>query len=105
VRAIDGGEALLAPAITRRLIEQYTNRPRPGASSPAELGELTQRELDVLREMARGLSNAEIAAALFLSPATIKTHVARILMKLNLRDRVQAVVYAYQTGLAEPGAD
>jgi DNA-binding NarL/FixJ family response regulator len=103
VRAVHAGEALLAPAITRRLIEQYTRRPSPTASTPPELNELTPRELDVLREIARGLSNAEVAEALFLSPATIKTHVARILMKLGLRDRVQAVVFAYQTGLAEPG--
>ena len=103
VRAVDAGEALLAPTITRRLIEQYTQRPRPGASAPAALAELTPRELHVLREIARGLSNGEIAQALFLSPATVKTHVARILMKLGLRDRVQAVVYAYESGVVEPG--
>jgi DNA-binding NarL/FixJ family response regulator len=102
VRAVHSGEALLAPAITRRLVEQFTRRPAPGARTPPELAELTARELDVLRELARGLSNAEIAAALFLSPATVKTHVARILMKLGLRDRVQAVVFAYQTGLVDP---
>jgi DNA-binding NarL/FixJ family response regulator len=99
VRAVHAGEALLAPAITRRLVEHFTRRPAPGSRTPPELEELTARELDVLRELARGLSNAEIAAALFLSPATVKTHVARILMKLGLRDRVQAVVFAYQTGL------
>jgi DNA-binding NarL/FixJ family response regulator len=103
VRAVDAGEALLAPAITRRLIEQYTTRPRPGGAAPPELAELTPRELEVLREIARGRSNAEIGAALFLSPATIKTHVARILMKLGLRDRVQAVVFGYETGLVTPG--
>ena len=103
VRAVDAGEALLAPTITRRLIEQYTRRPRPGSNARPGLDELTPRELDVLREVARGLSNAEIGEALFVSPATIKTHVARILMKLGLRDRVQAVVYAYETGVAEPG--
>jgi DNA-binding NarL/FixJ family response regulator len=102
VRAVHSGEALLAPAITRRLVEHFTRRPAPGARTPPELEELTARELDVLRELARGLSNAEIAAALFLSPATVKTHVARILMKLGLRDRVQAVVFAYQTGLVDP---
>jgi DNA-binding NarL/FixJ family response regulator len=99
VRAVHAGEALLAPAITRRLVEHFTRRPAPGSRTPPELAELTARELDVLRELARGLSNAEIATALFLSPATVKTHVARILMKLGLRDRVQAVVFAYQTGL------
>ncbi len=104
VRAVHSGEALLAPAITRRLVEHFTRRPAPGARTPPELEELTARELDVLRELARGLSNAEIAAALFLSPATVKTHVARILMKLGLRDRVQAVVFAYQTGLVDPAA-
>ena len=104
VRAVHSGEALLAPAITRRLVEHFTRRPAPGARTPPELEELTARELDVLRELARGLSNAEIAAALFLSPATVKTHVARILMKLGLRDRVQPVVFAYQTGLVDPAA-
>jgi DNA-binding NarL/FixJ family response regulator len=103
VRAFNAGETLLAPTITRRLIEQYTQRPRPGTNPPAGLAELTPRELDVLREIAGGHSNGEIAEALFLSPATVKTHVARILMKLGLRDRVQAVVYAYETGVAEPG--
>ena len=104
VRAIHRGEALLAPTITRRLIERFTVRPAPGARRPPALEELTDRELDVLRQMARGLSNAEIADSLFLSPATIKTHVARVLMKLGLRDRVQAVVLAYESGLIEPGA-
>ena len=104
VRAVDAGDSLLAPTITRRLIEQYTRLPRPGADLPAGLAELTARELEVLRELARGLSNSEIGEALFLSPATVKTHVARILMKLGLRDRVQAVVYAYETGVAQPGA-
>jgi DNA-binding NarL/FixJ family response regulator len=103
VRAIHAGEALLAPAITRRLIEQYTRRPAPGAAKPRELAELTERELEVLLQVARGLSNAEIAEELYLSPATIKTHVARLLMKLGLRDRVQAVVLAYEIGLVQPG--
>jgi DNA-binding NarL/FixJ family response regulator len=105
VRVVSAGEALLAPSITRRLIEQYTRRPAPGGRTPERLAELTDRELDVLRLLARGLSNAEIAAALFLSPATVKTHVARILMKLDLRDRVQAVVLAYETGVVTPGED
>jgi DNA-binding NarL/FixJ family response regulator len=104
VRVVSGGEALLAPAITRRLIEEYTRRPRPGSNPPASLELLTARELDVMQLIARGLTNAEIGAELFLSPATAKTHVARILSKLDLRDRVQAVVLAYETGLVQPGA-
>jgi DNA-binding NarL/FixJ family response regulator len=102
VRVVNEGEALLAPAITRRLIEEYTKRPRL-ASAPASLEALTEREVEVMRLLARGLSNAEIAQELFLSPATAKTHVARILSKLDLRDRVQAVVLAYETGLVQPG--
>jgi DNA-binding NarL/FixJ family response regulator len=100
VRLVQTGDALLAPSITRRLIQQFAPRP---ASQPAvghgNLSELTPRELEVLRLMARGLSNAELAAHLTLSEATVKTHVARILGKLGLRDRVQAVVLAYETGL------
>src|SRR4051794_19840554 len=103
VRVVDAGDALLAPSITRRLIEQYTRRPAPGGGPPDRLAELTERELDVLRRLARGLTNAEIAAELYLSPATVKTHVARILMKLGLRDRVQAGVLAYEGGLVSPG--
>jgi DNA-binding NarL/FixJ family response regulator len=102
VRVVHAGEALLAPSITARLIAEYTRRPAPGRT-PERLADLTQRELDVLRELARGRTNAEIAAALFLSPATVKTHVARVLDKLDLRDRVQAVVLAYETGLVAPG--
>jgi len=100
VRVAAAGEALIAPSITRRLIEQFTRgaRPEPGGVPPA-LAELTARELDVLRLIARGLSNAEIAAELILGESTIKTHVARVLSKLSLRDRVQAVVLAYETGL------
>jgi DNA-binding NarL/FixJ family response regulator len=103
VRVVNAGDALLAPAITRRLIEQFTQRPSPGSSAPPEVEELTPRELEVLRLVARGMSNAEIGEALFLSPATAKTHVARILSKLGLRDRIQAVVLAYETGLVQPG--
>jgi DNA-binding NarL/FixJ family response regulator len=103
VRVIHDGEALLAPAITRRLVEEFTKRPRAGSDGPASLETLTARELDVLKLMARGLSNAEIGQELFLSPATAKTHVARILSKLDLRDRVQAVVFAYESGLVQPG--
>jgi len=103
VRAIADGDALLAPAITRRLIEQFVRRPPPGARVPPELEELSERELDVLRLVARGLSNREIAEQLIVSHATVKTHVAHILQKLRLRDRVQIVVLAYETGLVEPG--
>ena len=100
VRVAAAGDALLAPSITRRLIEQFARaaRPEPG-TVPAALAELTSRELDVLRLVARGLSNAEIAAELVLGENTIKTHVAHLLSKLGLRDRVQAVVVAYETGL------
>ena len=103
VRVVASGEALLAPAITRRLIEQFVRRPRPGSAKPPELAELTEREVDVLRLVARGLSNAEIASSLFLTEATVKTHLTHILAKLNLRDRVQAVVLAYESGLVQPG--
>lgn len=98
------GDALLSPEITRRLLERFTRRPPPSASAPAELAELTPRELDVLRLIADGQSNAEIAATLVLSEATVKTHVNHILTKLRLRDRVQAVALAYRSGLmdAEP---
>ena len=88
VRVVAAGEALLAPTITRRLIEQFVQRPPPGTDTPAELATLTERELDVLRVVARGLSNAEVATALSISEATVNTHVTHILMKLNLRDRV-----------------
>ena len=94
-----GGDALLAPAVTRRLVERFARgNPPPGAGARA-LDELTARETDVLRLMARGLSNAEIAGELVLSETTVKTHVARVLMKLGVRDRVQAVVFAYEAGL------
>ncbi|MEA2330097.1 MAG: hypothetical protein QOH58_235 [Thermoleophilaceae bacterium] len=100
VRACHSGDLLFAPEVTRRLVEAYVRRPPAPAGVPEELAELTQRELEVLRAIARGLSNAEIAAELFLSEATVKTHVTRILLKLGLRDRVQAVVAAYECGLA-----
>jgi DNA-binding NarL/FixJ family response regulator len=103
VRAVAGGDVLLAPPITRRLVEQFMRRPPPGQDRPASLGALTAREVEVLRLIARGLSNTEIAAALFLGEATVKTHVNRVLAKLGLRDRVQAVVLAYETGLVAPG--
>jgi DNA-binding NarL/FixJ family response regulator len=101
VRTVAEGDALLSPTITRRMIERFVQRPLPTRSP--ELAELTERETDVLRLIARGLSNAEIAERLFLSEATVKSHVNRILSKLGLRDRTQAAVRAYETGLVEPG--
>jgi DNA-binding NarL/FixJ family response regulator len=102
VRTVAAGEALLAPAVTRRLIEDFCRGPEPGAL-PDAARTLSERELDVLRLLARGLSNAEVAAELFLSEATVKSHVARVLQKLGLRDRVQTVVFAYENGLVRPG--
>jgi DNA-binding NarL/FixJ family response regulator len=102
IHVVAAGEALLAPSITRRLIEEFARRP-PSNARPAELEALSPRELDVLRLVARGLSNAEIASELYVGDATVKTHVSRILQKLNLRDRVQAVVLAYESGLLQPG--
>ena len=104
VRVISSGDTLLAPAITRRLLEEFIRRPLPG-QRPAELSELTDRESEVLALVARGLSNAEIAQRLFLGETTVKTHLTRILTKLHLRDRVQAVVLAYDSGLVRPGDD
>jgi DNA-binding NarL/FixJ family response regulator len=128
VRLVRSGDALLAPSITRRLVERFAGQPggppaRSGSSAPSEsagtaasspsarpaapgcdTSALTPRELEVLGLIARGMSNAEIAATLFLSEATVKTHVARILTKLDLRDRVQAVVLAYESGLVSPGS-
>ena len=104
VRDVAAGDALLAPDITRRLIEQFVHRPPPGTTIPPTLGELTPREVEVLRLIARGLSNAEIAAALVVGETTVRTHVTRILAKLGARDRVQAVVAAYESGLVQPGA-
>jgi DNA-binding NarL/FixJ family response regulator len=103
VRMVAAGDALLSPAITRRLIESYTRRP-PTTPHPAPLAELTPRELEVLRLVAQGLSNADIAHELVVGDATVKTHVARIFSKLDLHDRAQAVVLAYESGLVEPGA-
>jgi DNA-binding NarL/FixJ family response regulator len=104
VRVVATGDALVAPAITRRLLEQFVSRPRPGEAVPEALHRLTPREVDVLRQVARGLSNAEIAGALHLGEATVKTHMTRVLAKLGLRDRAQAVVAAYESGLFRPGA-
>ena len=103
IRVVAAGEALLAPSITRRLIEEFARRPLSNAR-PAELEALSPRELEVLLLVARGLSNAEIATELYVGDATVKTHVSRILQKLDLRDRVQAVVLAYESGLLQPGA-
>jgi DNA-binding NarL/FixJ family response regulator len=103
VRVVAAGDSLLSPAITRRLIESYTRRPPPSAN-PAALAELTPRELEVLRLVARGLSNADIARELVVGDATVKTHVARIFSKLDLHDRAQAVVLAYESGLVQPGS-
>ncbi len=102
VRVVAGGESLLAPEVTRRLIDRFLAGARPGAAPP-ELEELTSRELEVLKLVASGLSNAEIAETLFVSDGTVKTHVSSILSKLGLRDRVQAVVFAYECSLVEPG--
>ena len=102
VRVVAAGEALLSPSITRRLIADYARRP-PASEQPAALAELTPRELEVLRLLARGLSNGEIARELVLGEATVKTHVARVFQKLDLHDRAQAVVLAYETGLVIPG--
>ena len=104
VRAAAAGDALLAPSVTRRLIEQFARRPPETSPSPSQLASLTARERDVLLLLARGHSNAEIATVLFVSEATVKTHVGNLLAKLGLRDRVQAVILAYETGIVVPGA-
>jgi DNA-binding NarL/FixJ family response regulator len=105
IRMVRSGDALLAPSITRRLVERFALQSSTPALMRREMSHLTPRELDVLRLLARGLSNAEVAAQLTLSEATVKTHVARLLAKLQLRDRVQAVVLAYETGVVSPGHD
>jgi len=102
IRIVAGGDALLSPTITKRVIKQFARIPRP--APPLELEDLTERELDVFRLIARGLSNAEIGQELYISDTTVKTHITHILQKLNLRDRVQAVVLAYETGLFEADA-
>lgn len=103
MRLVAAGEALLAPSITRRLVEHYIHQASPDETAAARLGELTDRERETLQLVARGLSNAQIAERQFVAEATVKTHVSRILAKLDLRDRVQAVVLAYQTGIIKPG--
>ena len=102
VRTVAAGEALLAPSVTRRLVEEFARRPAVAAATD-ELGRLTDRELDVLKLLARGRSNAEIAEELFVGEATVKTHVSNVLTKLALRDRVQAVVFAYENGVVMAG--
>jgi DNA-binding NarL/FixJ family response regulator len=105
IRVVARGEALLAPTVTRRLLDRFAHvLPGSPGEPPPELSSLTERELEVLRLLASGLSNAELAERLFLSETTVKTHVSSILRKLGLRDRVQAVVLAYQAGLARPGS-
>jgi DNA-binding NarL/FixJ family response regulator len=99
IRIVSGGDALLSPTITKRVIKQFTRIPQPAPSK--QLAELTERELDVFRLIARGLSNTEIGGELYISDTTVKTHITHILQKLNLRDRVQAVVLAYETGVFE----
>jgi DNA-binding NarL/FixJ family response regulator len=103
IRSVADGEALLAPTVTRRLIEEFARIGRTRSARPPALDELTPRELEVLRLLARGLSNGEIAAELVVSDTTVKTHVTHVLGKLGLRDRVQAVVLAYESGLVTPG--
>ena len=104
IQVVARGEALLAPSITRRLIEEFAQNAPIDRTPPKELGELTPRELEVFKLVARGMSNAEIAAELIVSETTVKTHVTRVLLKLGVRDRVQAVVAAYEHGLVAPGA-
>jgi DNA-binding NarL/FixJ family response regulator len=105
IHIVARGDALLSPSITKRVIEEFVRRPPDSMRTPPPaIADLTARELEVLGYIARGSSNAEIAKELFVSETTVKTHVARILMKLNLRDRVQAVVFAYESGLVQPGS-
>ena len=104
VRVVARGDALLDPAVTRAVIEEFSRRPTRRSDLAQRLEEVTARELEVLQLLARGLSNAEIAARLVVSDGTVKTHVARILQKLDLRDRLQAAIYAYESGLVEAGA-
>jgi len=102
IRVVAGGDALLAPSVTRRLIDQFARRPATGQTNSPSLDEITAREREVLELIARGHSNAEIADLLVLSEGTVKTHIKRIFMKLGLRDRTQAVIFAYDAGLVEP---
>jgi DNA-binding NarL/FixJ family response regulator len=103
IHTIAAGDALLSPGVTRTVIDRMASQPPPDARARERLGELTPREREVLEHIARGLSNAEIAAELIVEESTVKSHVKRILMKLHARDRVQAVIYAYESGLTRPG--
>jgi DNA-binding NarL/FixJ family response regulator len=103
IDVIAGGDALLSPVITRKVIDRATSRPEVDARARAEVGQLTPREREVLELVARGMSNAEIARTLVIEETTVKTHVKRVLAKLGLRDRVQAVIFAYESGVARPG--
>jgi DNA-binding NarL/FixJ family response regulator len=104
VRVVAAGDALLAPQVTRRLIEEFARRPPPsGGRDPAALAALTARERETLELLARGLTNAELAEALYVSEHTVKTHVGNVLAKLGLRDRIHAVILAYEIGLVQPG--
>jgi len=103
IRIVAGGDALLAPSITRKVIQEFARRPARSVQPAPGLSDLTAREHEVLTLLARGLSNSQIAGRLVISDATVKTHVARVLMKLNLADRVHAVIFAYETGLVQPG--
>jgi DNA-binding NarL/FixJ family response regulator len=104
VRIVAGGESLLAPSVTRRLVERFVAQPAPTAGIPPAVSALSEREREVLGLLARGLSNAEIAAGLFQGDATVKTHVATLLAKLGVRDRMQAVILAYESGFVRPGS-
>jgi DNA-binding NarL/FixJ family response regulator len=103
VRVVAAGDALLAPSVTRRVVEDYARRPAPRTSEQESIGRLTEREIEVLQLLATGKSNAELATHLYVGEGTIKTHVSSVLTKLGLRDRMQAVVFAYESGLVEPG--
>jgi len=103
IHAVAAGDSLLSPSVTRIVIERMAHQPTPEIGSSDRLGELTPREREVLELVARGLSNTEIAAELVIEGSTVKTHVKRILMKLRLRDRIQAVIFAYESGLTQPG--
>jgi len=105
IRVVASGDALLAPSVTRRLIEEFARRPEPAARSARRLEGLTERELEVLKQVARGQTNAEIAAHLHVAETTVKTHVAHLLDKLDLRDRVQAVILAYEAGIVDRNSD
>jgi DNA-binding NarL/FixJ family response regulator len=105
IHTVAAGDSLLSPSVTRRVVERMAQQPAPETSSSERLQELTPREREVLELLARGLSNSEIATAFVIEESTVKTHVKRVLMKLRLRDRVQAVIFAYESGLTRPGSE